>query len=67
MRFGSKPRTAAKGETTGYARAFGVPWTTVQEEHNRIVVMVTFDRDPLVDASDAGKHFFLNRLRRTNV
>jgi hypothetical protein len=38
----------------------GVPWSTVQEEHDRIVAVIPFDRDPLVDASDPDEHFFLN-------
>lgn len=42
----------------------GVPWSTVQEEHGRTVAIITFDRDPLVDASDPDKHFFLNPLWR---
>jgi hypothetical protein len=34
----------------------------MQEEHDRIVAVITFDRDPLVDASDSDKHFFINLL-----
>jgi hypothetical protein len=40
----------------------GVPWSTVQEKHDRIVAIITFDRDPLVAASDPDKHFFPNPL-----
>jgi hypothetical protein len=45
----------------------GVSWSAVQEEHDRIVAIIAFDRDPLVDASDSDKHFFLNWLARAGV
>jgi len=44
--------------------AQGVPLSTVQEKHDRIVAIITFDRDPLIDASDPDKQFLLNLLRR---
>jgi hypothetical protein len=37
-----------------------VSWSAVQEEHNRIVAIVPFDRDPLIDSPDPNKHFFCN-------
>jgi hypothetical protein len=39
--------------------------TAVQEEQNRVAAIIPFDGDPLIDASNADKHFLLDRLWRT--
>lgn len=38
----------------------------MQEEHDRIVAVIPFDCDPLVDASDPDKHFLPNPLWRAD-
>jgi len=45
----------------------GIPWSAVQEEQDRVVAIIPFDGDPLIDASDPDEHFFFHPLWRADL
>jgi hypothetical protein len=57
---------AALNKVSSFWQLPGKPEPASANEHDRIVAIITFDRDPLVDASDADKHLFLNPLWRAD-
>ena len=44
-----------------------VSWPTVQKEHDRIVAIISFDRDPLGNAPDLDEHLVFDCLWRAGT